>query len=68
MLIILDNTAVKTNTDKNIFIGKPTTKRLNWGIVFISIPKMISERRDRAMIGKASINPTLNIAATPVMR
>ncbi len=68
ILIILYSTAVKTNIDKNIFIGKPTTKRLNWGIVFMSIPKIMSESRDRAMIGKAKISPTLNIEATPVIR
>ena len=57
--------AAKTANPIAIFIGKPTTKRLNCGIVFISIPKIRSAKRDNAKIGNEIIKPNKNRFMTP---
>ncbi len=55
--IIELNVAISTTNETVILIGKPMTKRLNCGIVFISIPKTASRRREKATTGKERINP-----------
>ena len=57
MSIIEPSTAIQTSSERPILMGNPTTSRLNWGIVFISMPKMMSESRERATMGKATEKP-----------
>ena len=55
--------AIITAKDMMILIGNPITKRLNCGIVFMSIPKIISAIHESAIIGKAMVKPMTNIFA-----
>ena len=57
-IIIEPRVTIITIKEIIIFIGKPTTSRLNDGIVFISMPKTISAKRDIPITGKESIKPT----------
>lgn len=62
--IIDASTAITTTKATMILIGKPTTKRLNEGIVFINMPKTISANKDNPTIGKDKINPITNKLVT----
>lgn len=49
--------ATITINETVILMGKPITKRLNCGIVFISIPKTTSKSKEKATTGNERINP-----------
>ena len=44
------------------------TSRLNCGIVFISMPKMESESKERAIIGNDIIKPNINKFVNKIYR
>ena len=61
MSIIAVSVAMRMAKETMIFMGNPITKRLNCGMVFISIPNITSASHPSAVMGKAIIKPTKNM-------
>ena len=56
--------AISTAIPKITFIGIPTTSKLKDGIVFIIIPNIMSDNKERAISGKAIVKPIIKIFLT----